>query len=415
MIRKPRFLNPVALTVAALLGVGCPSSDVNKKLGVVLPLSGEDASYGESIKHGIELGLEHVNAREEVPVEFTLDIQDSGSTPEGAVQAYQTAASDAIAVIGGATSPEALALAPVADDADKVLLSPTASSPELSRISQQFFRIFPSSGDEAVALTRFLNDKAWLQPEVIVSLTSQEPYGQGAAAAVGEVIDGGFDAEVTFAAGQEDLSAEVEEVLAQFPEQSGDPKAEVVFVAARGSDLARAIRALRLAGFNQNHQWVFATSALASPVVMGNLGSDANRVFFAQGAFDVDSSEEPMASFVSEFETRYGKKPDLYAAHGYDAIQVLGQAAAEAKDVQFPSDILTGMRSISNYQGVTGNIQFRESGDVQKFARIFYVDDGEVVDYQRWEEERQKEAAEKLREIQRRQEELNRRLDQVQN
>ena len=73
------------------------------------------------------------------------------------------------------------------------------------------------------------------------------------------------------------------------------------------------------------------------------------------------------------------------------------------------------MRSISNYQGATGNIQFRESGDVQKFARMFYVDDGEIVDYQEWEEERQKERADRMRELQRRQEELNRRLNAVEN
>jgi ABC-type branched-subunit amino acid transport system substrate-binding protein len=149
---------------------------------------------------------------------------------------------------------------------------------------------------------------------------------------------------------------------------------------------------------------------------MAELGDDANRVFFAQGAFDVASEEEQMARFVADYEARFGGKPDLYAAHGYDAILVLGQAAAESPSaIQFPSDILTGMRSISNFTGVTGNIQFRESGDVQKFARMFYDNEGTVVDYQQWEDDRQKAAAERIRDLQRRQEELNRKVDSVKN
>ena len=415
MMKIKRSLQTVATVALAGLALACPSSDEAKKIGVVLPLSGEDVTYGESIREGLELGLDEVNARSEVPVQFTIDVQDSKSSPEGAAEAYRVAASEAIAVIGGATSPEALALAPLADSDQKVLLSPTASSPELSRVSQWFYRIFPSSEAEAVAMSRFLNDKTWLQPEVAVALIADEPYGRGAADSLGEVLDGGFDAEVTFPAGTDDLTAQIDEVLDEFPQRDHPEEARVVFVAARGGDLFRAISGLRTAGFNANHHWVFATSALASPFVMSNLGVDANRVFFAQGAFDVESEEEPMKSFVAAYELRYGRKPDLYAAHGYDAIHVLGQASIEAPNVQFPSDILTGMRSISNYQGATGNIQFRESGDVQKFARMFYVDDGEIVDYQEWEEERQKERADRMRELQRRQEELNRRLNAVEN
>ena len=410
----------LGLAALALVTAACPGGDTTKKIGVVLPLTGDDASYGVSIREGLEVGLEAVNAREDILFPFTLDIQDSGSSAEGAVTALDTAISGSMAVIGGATSSEALALVPVVERADKVLISPTASSPELSGASQNFFRIFPNSDAEAVAITQLLREKDWLQPEMVVALQAEDDYSAGAVSALMAKLDEGTEtATITFPVGSTDLSAQAAEAIASFGE-GDDAKKGIVFVGARGGDLVTAVKALRDGGWSENSNWIFVTSAVSSPDVMGPLGNYASRLFFVQGAYDPNSDQEPVASFVQAYETKFGKKPDLSAAHGYDAIQVLAQAVIErALPNPLPSDLLPGMRAISNYTGVTGTIQFRESGDVQKFARVYYVNDTdagrEVVDYNEWEKQRLDDARRRMEEIRKKEEELNRRLRQMEN
>jgi ABC-type branched-subunit amino acid transport system substrate-binding protein len=98
--------------------------------------------------------------------------------------------------------------------------------------------------------------------------------------------------------------------------------------------------------------------------------------------------------------------PDLYAAYGYDSLQVLA-AAVEGRPA-LASEVHKGLRdSITEFPGVTGAIQFDEKGDVQKFPRVYVIgDDLPLYDYN----ERIQRQQEELR---RRREELRKRLEQL--
>ena len=65
----------------------------------------------------------------------------------------------------------------VADQRDRVLLSPSASSPDLTGASRNFFRIFPSDFVEGTKMGQFAKQK--LNLAQVVVLATQSPYGQG--------------------------------------------------------------------------------------------------------------------------------------------------------------------------------------------------------------------------------------------
>ena len=48
-------------------------------------------------------------------------------------------------------------------------------------------------------------------------------------------------------------------------------------------------------------------------------------------------------------------------------------------------------------------IQFDERGDVQKFPRVYVVEDGNLVDYEAEVEKRRRELLDRLRELERKQ------------
>jgi branched-chain amino acid transport system substrate-binding protein len=172
--------------------------------------------------------------------------------------------------------------------------------------------------------------------------------------------------------------------------------------------LANALRTLRQEGYEAR---ILASSALASIDVLKAAGEAAEFVYFAQTPFDPEGTDEPMASFAAAYQEEYGTTPTFYAAHGYDAVMVLLQALREA-DSTDAIDFRTGMRSIANLPGVTGSIQFRENGDVQRFMRVHLVSEGKPRDFEDYMSGRRQELIDAQKELEQRRRELERRLQQ---
>ncbi|MEM1250022.1 MAG: ABC transporter substrate-binding protein [Acidobacteriota bacterium] len=389
MIRRITLLAALPLL---LIFVACPPP-ANTEFGAALPLTGAAAVYGNSLKNGAEVAIEVINAKgdPEIPA-LTLRVEDSASTPEGAKAALETVFSSSLAAIGGVTSDTALAAVEVADSADKVLLSPTASSPSLKRASRNLFLLFPSVQDEAVTMGRFLTDT--LGRKSAGALAEDSAFGAAASTAFEEVFAGEFVGSRSFTADNvAAMAAELKEAGAQG-----------VYVGAQGDQLIAASQAAKAAGLE-----VYATSALASPAIITAAGAGAEGAFFTETEFDKDSEDPQIVEFVTAYEAKFGSKPDLYAAYGFDSVLVMAEAYKETGGVTVPSDFAKGMRALSNFPGVTGNIQFREDGSVQKFNRVYFIADGEAVDYQSWRKAREDEFKRKQQELTKKMEAMRRR------
>ena len=118
---------------------------------------------------------------------------------------------------------------------------------------------------------------------------------------------------------------------------------------------------------------------------------------------DRPSVEQPECPFIERYRQEYGSEPDFFAAHGYDAMQVAIKALVDARSVDV-SELRRYMRiGLREFDGVTGTIAFDERGDVQKFPRVYVVEEGNLIDYEAEVEKRRRELLERLRELERRQ------------
>ena len=362
--------------------------------GVVLPLTGPTAIYGEPIGRGIELAQIHVQQRyPELAPRLQLEIEDSGSDPEKAAElADQLYQAGALAIIGGATSAEAMAMVPVADKHDHILLSPSASSPELTGISTNFLRVFPSDFLEGTKMATFAANI--LNVDSAVILAEKQPYAKG----IQEIFQAEFERHggkllevLEYPPNTADFSGLIERVLAL--------EAEAVYLAAYADDIARMIEALRGQGYRGV---ILTTSAFATPEVIEEVGEAAEGVYLTQTLFDPQSEEPAVRMFVEAYREKYGSPPDLYSAHGYDAMMVLVEALQKGGR-RTPSEFWKGLRGISDYQGVTGPLQFDDRGDVHKFPRVYVIEAGEISDYEGQVERRRRELMERLQNLERRQ------------
>lgn len=440
------LLGALCLLVTASCGPEIPTVNFS----VILPMTGPAGIYGEEIANGIQLRQDRLmSGDEELAYNVVVEVIDSEGDAQQAASLLETAFSTSLAAIGGATSAEALAMVPVAEDADRVLVSPSASSPELSGASEYFYRLFPSAEIEASTMATFLRDRVNVQRLALV--VEDSAFGTSLADSVEQVWGTELAGRVTFTPSS-DQNAMVAEALGY--------EADGIYVAASGAALAEAIQALRLAGFEGDNR-LATSSSLMIEAVLEAAGPAANGVFFTAPVFDVDGPDEPTASFVADYREKFTdpaawtayqeavaederartalqgmdlgspglaaareeaeaavdalaaakealNTPSYYAGLGYDSMGVLIGALAELEVINVPSDFLKGMRAIRELPGVTGTIQFRETGDVQKFTRIYQVVDGKPVDFEKHTEERIRKLREEMQRVQQQIERANR-------
>lgn len=373
-----------------LLPVGCGESEP-VKFGAVLPLTGSDAIYGVNVERGIELAFEKVKARQDYPYTLELEVRDSGSDRQAAARELDSLyGAGALAAIGGVTSKEAMEMVDVADQHDRILLSPSASSPELSGISKNFYRVFPSDFLEGSKMGNFATQTLGINTVVI--LAAESLYGRGSQEVFKNEFEryGGKVAEVIeYPEGTTDFSGLMDRVMTVNP--------QAVYLADFAGPIGTMVESLRDRQFRGR---ILTTSAFAAPEVLNRLGDDAEAVFLTQPVFDVDSEDPVVSEFVTAYRQKYGEDPGLYAAHGYDAMIVLAAALENAARAT-TSEFWKGLRRVRDFQGVTGIIQFDERGDVQKFPRIYIVNNGKLVDYDQWATRQREELQRRLEELRR--------------
>lgn len=343
------------------LGLAACQPDVIQ-VGVVVPLSGEHLTYGEANRRGVELAFDEIRSNG-FPLEIELRVEDSASDPARATELLEKLyAEGAFAALGGSVSSEAQEMIAVADKYDRVLLSPSATSPGLTGASRNFYRIAPSDSTEGNKMADFAIRELGLRTVVIVA--EEKTYAQGIREAFSAafVQHGGEVLEVLeLPPHDSDLSGLTGRVLTLEP--------DAVYLAAYEAGISAMILELRRLGYPGK---ILTTHAFSSPAVIARVGEAAAGVILTQSVFEPDSDFAHVQTFVTAYRERYGAEPDLFAAEGYDAMKVLA-AALEAQHT-IAGNLPRGLRDeVKEFPGVTGSLQFDEKGDVTKFPRVYVI------------------------------------------
>ena len=199
-----------------------------------------------------------------------------------------------------------------------------------------------------------------MNAERVVVLAKESEYARG----IQEIFRREFERHggevvetIEFPSLSSDLSGVIERVMTLQP--------DAVYLAAYAEDLAQMIAHLRDQGYTET---IFTTSAFAAPEIIAQVGRPAEGVFLTQAAFDLDSEEPETQAFVQGYRAKFGSDPNLYAVHGYDAMMALAEALRRSGAL--PSDFWSAVRSLRDFTGAAGAIQFDERGDVEVPASL---------------------------------------------
>lgn len=365
------------LIVAMAALAGCGSQPV---VGVLLPTSGSASMYGESIESGVRVAVAEARDRNQLPPGFEVVWRDTESNPDTAVTELKRLVRESRTkiVIGGATSDEARALIPLLRDLGVVLLSPSASAPDLAEKSRLFYRVFPSDRLEGSRAGRFLAEE--LKAETAVLLTADNDYTAGIEPEFRKEYEANQGARILTRVNmsEEGWESEARTALEQSPAS--------VYLVGYADQILEALRLLDEEGFGGK---ILTTSAFYSGRVIQEAGRLAEGVLFPLPPFDPTDDDELVRSFVGRYSDSYQRAPDVFAAHGYDAMNVVLQAITSVERME-AGEIANALH-FSEFQGVTGPIRFDDYGEVKHYPTIFLIRDGKVLSYDRYlKEERGK-------------------------
>jgi branched-chain amino acid transport system substrate-binding protein len=356
---------PLALILSVSLSACTPEQNGESstaagsvRVGLLVPLTGGAASYGQNARKGAELALQEFRTAHP---EFRIDLRTEDS--RGEPQAGNIAASKLInaegvvAIIGDVTSSVTLAAAPLANERRVPLVSPGASDPKVTGAGEYVFRTWPSdvfeagtmakrmaeSGIKRLAVVHINNDygKAWEQAlaarlrtvEPAVEVVRVEPFEQGA-----------------------------REMRAQLGRLRNAAPDALLFVGYPES-------AVTLGTSLSNVGWripIFASSAIEDPQVSERVGTVLEGTVYTR---PLTATTQRHSRFVEAYRAAYGEDPGVVAAEAYDAMSlVLGAAAAahDAGEAVTGESIQRRLRQTRDYDGASGLLSFDENGDVVK-------------------------------------------------
>jgi len=321
-----------------------------------------------------ELAVKEINAHGGVRGQsIALRAIDDSGRPDVAIRIAQSFADDpsVVAVIGHLTSGTSLAAGRVYGEARRpvVMISPSASSPDLSGVNPYVFRICPSDLSHGAQLARFARQTLGARRVGVIYI--DDDYGRG--------LRLSFAAEFRRLGGQvveEDpmlsATASLEPYLSRL-RKTGSIDALMLATERTGAELA-----LREMGQIGGRWPAIGGDALTGIEAAGAM-TEGLRL---STAYLPDRPGERNLQFVTAYGRAYAQRPDHRGAGAYDIVHLLARVMEDVgTDRPAIRDRLArvGLDQPA-YEGVTGTIAFDARGDVPaKPVVIGVVHAGQLV------------------------------------
>ena len=339
-------MRPLTAGLAALILAAPPAHAATPDIPVLVPVTGFLAAEGASQRNGALLALRNPPAG----VQPSFAVTDTGTSPEGAVNALERALSEGkvTAVVASMLGTQMLALLPIALEQKVPLLTMSGTADITRKGNPYVFRFFPADSVVKRAQVRFAIDAYRIQHPAIIAQTTA--YGQSGQAEINRAL---ADAGIA-PAYQDSLDISVKDmtpVLAKARAAGADS----LLLQLHGGPTALLLKAAAAMHITLP---VVAGSGLAQAATVALLDpAEVKGVCAETGSSPVSAETPEMRGFLDRYRTAFGTDPDGFALGQYDAtMMVLDATAHGAAD----SAAVTQVLSTGRYSGLA--MPYRSDG-----------------------------------------------------
>ncbi len=327
---------------------------------VLVPITGFLAAEGSSQRNGALLALQ--NPPEGVQPQYA--VTDTGTSPEGAVNALERALSDGhvTAAVAPIMGTQMLAMLPIALE-QKVPLITISGTADITRKGNPYvFRFFPADSVVKAAQVRYAIDTYHIhKPAIIAQTTAYGQSGQAellralAAAGIIPVYQDALDVSVK----------DMQPVLAKARAAGAD----LLLLQLHAGPTARLLKEAAVMNVGIP---IVAGSGLAQPATAALLEpAELNGVCAETGSSPVSAETPAMRDFLDRYRVVFKTDPDGFALAQYDATMMVLEAVAHGSTD--PAE-LTKALSATSYPGLAMIYKSDSHGNMAHSAVIVCFD-----------------------------------------
>ena len=289
-----------------------------------------------------------------------------------------------VGIIGTSCSRAAKRAASIVSEAGKVLVSPSATNPELTDLDSRaggFFRISPNDIVQVNAVAKYAFNQLgarrmatfYTENEILQKMFSQH-LCQTFAGLGGECV-----LEKPIASNATYMAPMINNILST--------RADAIYLSHFSTVVAAALIAEVKKTEGLENVPIFAFEVLNSADFLQKAGDNAVGVFVSATSLDYDHSTDAYQTFLAAYQRKYGEDP-ISPFHGfaYDAAMIMlhamNRVAVQPADGSLlidPLAIRAEYSSLVDYPGLTGSLTCSPQGDCSALTdgRLYRFEDGD--------------------------------------
>ena len=339
-------------------------------IGLVAPLTGPVAAYGDQVKNGAQAAVDAINENGGILGEkVVLKLADDAGDPKQGVSVANLLVADGIQyVVGPVTSGVAIPASDVFAENGILMVTPTATAPDLTtRGLANVLRTCGRDDQQAEVAAAYVVKN--MKDKRVAVIHDKGTYGMGLADAFKAGINAGGVQEVQYSSltpGEKDLSALVTRIKAD--------NVDVIYFGGyhpEGGLLARQLRDVGVnatiiggEGLSNTEFWAIANEAAA-----GTLFTNA-----------ADALKNPASADAVKILNDKGIPPEAFTLNAYAAVEVLKAGIERAGSADNATAVATALKSGEPIATAIGNLTYGESGDLTSPSfSLFKWEGGKIV------------------------------------
>lgn len=364
-----RIKRILALAAAAsAFAISAAHADIT--IGLMAPLTGPVAAYGEQVKNGAETAVADINkAGGILGQQVVLKLADDAGDPKQGVSAANQLVADGIKfVVGPVTSGVAIPASDVLAENGILMVTPTATAPDLT--ARGLTNVLRTCGrDDQQADVAAAYVLKTMKDKKVAIVDDKGTYGKGLADAFKKALNAGGVTEVTAISlnpGEKDYAAVVTRL-----KEAG---AEVVYFGGyhpEGGLLARQMKDAGMStliiggeGLSNTEFW-----AIGNEASQGSLFTNA-----------ADASKNPNSAAAIESLKAKNIPAEAFTLNAYAAVEVIKAGIEKANSADDAAAVTAAIKDGQPIKTAIGDLTYGETGDLTSPSfSMFKWDNGKIV------------------------------------
>ena len=365
-INMKRSIIFVLFVLSLVLITGIAFAEDVVKIGVIFPMTGPFAAYGQMANESLKIANE---LRPQVlgkPVKLIL-LDNKSDKVEAANTASRLVEKEhVVAVIGPLTSSLSMSAAPILEKAKIPMMSPYATNPLVTQGKKFIFRacfIDPFQGKVAA---KFAIDYLKIKRAALLTDISQDYcvglvnfFEKNFKALGGEIVSKTF-----CKTGDQDFSAQLTAIKSKNP--------DLIYMPNYYAEDALIAKQAKVMGINAA---LLSGDAADAPEIL-DVGGDAVNGLYFTTHFDENAVQSELGrKYLEVYHKKFNKAANTVGALTFDAYYMVLDAIERAGSLDTVK-IRDALSQTKGFEGVTGTITIDKNGNAVKPAVIKKIEDG---------------------------------------